>query len=162
MVRRITTIIALVASLFTSVAALADAPLSSSLIARKVVTQDSGRELFLPAGQVSPSDVIEYRLTYANNSEEPLRNVSVIDPIPHGTEYISLSATRPQSGAVEFSIDDGKNYHAWPVRYKEQFEDGSEEWVEATPSMVTHIRWTIAGEFEPENEITFSYRTTVK
>jgi len=152
----------LAAVLAASAMAVADAPLSGIIEARKVVHQDSGREMLLPASQVSPTDVIEYRLTYANTSEESLRNISVIDPIPQGTEYISLSATRPQVGKVEFSIDEGKNYHQWPVRYKKIHEDGTEEWLEATPQMVSHIRWTIAGNFEPESEITFSYRTIVK
>ncbi len=140
----------------------ADEPLSGSMEARKVVQQKSGRELLVPATEVHPDDVIEYRLTYANNSEGALKNVSVIDPIPAGTEYVSLSATRPRAGIVEFSIDSGRTYHVWPVRYKKTLEDGTEVVVQATPQMVSHIRWTIAGEFEPESEITLSYRATVK
>jgi len=159
--RRITTITVLVAGL-AAAAQAGDAPLTGSMEARKVVQQTSGREVLMPAREVNPSDVIEYRLTYANTSEEALRNVSVVDPIPHGTEYISLSATRPETGAVEFSIDGGKTYHSWPVRYKLVLEDGTEEWRDATPQMVSHIRWTISGSFEPASEITFSYRTTVK
>ncbi len=162
MLRSITMITVLVAGLAAAAQVRADAPLTGSMEARKVVQQASGREVLLPASQVSPSDVIEYRLTYANNSEEALRNVSVIDPIPHGTEYISLTATRPETGSVEFSIDRGESYHSWPVRYKKVHEDGTEEWLDATPQMVSHIRWTITGSFEPASEITFSYRTTVK
>jgi uncharacterized repeat protein (TIGR01451 family) len=160
-VRRISTITMMAAALLISTTR-ADEPLSGSMEARKVVQQKSGRELLVPAKEVHPKDVIEYRLTYANNSEGALKNVSVVDPIPAGTEYVSLSATRPQAGAVEFSIDDGSTYHAWPVHYKKTLEDGTEVVMKATPQMVSHIRWTIAGEFEPESEITLSYRATVK
>jgi len=152
----------LVASLFVTIAIASDGPLSGSLEARKVVQQSSGREVLVPANEVNPEDVIEYRLTYANNGDTSLRNVSVVDPVPHGTEYISLSATRPEVGAVEFSIDGGKVYQVWPVVYTKTLEDGSEEQVEATPDMVSHIRWTISGDMQPESEITFSYRATVK
>ena len=41
-------------------------------------------------------------------------------------------------------------------------QQGEEVEVEATPDMVTHIRWIIASDFEPETEITFSYRAIVK
>jgi uncharacterized repeat protein (TIGR01451 family) len=160
-VRRVLTITVLTATVLAT-AAFADAPLKGSMDVRKVVVQDGGREVFIPASEVNPADLIEYRLTYANDGELPLRNVSVVDPIPHGTRYVSMSATRPATGAVEFSIDGGKSYHAWPVRYKKVLEDGTEQWLEATPDMVSHIRWTIPGEFEPESEITFSYRATVK
>ena len=161
MVRRISTITMMTAALLISTAH-ADEPLSGSMEARKVVPQKSGRELLVPATEVHPEDVIEYRLTYANNSEGALKNVSVIDPIPTGTEYVSLSATRPRAGTVEFSIDSGKTYHVWPVHYKKTLEDGTEVVAQATPQMVSHIRWTIAGAFEPESEITLSYRATVK
>ena len=142
--------------------ATANGPLQGTIEARKVVRKDSGREVFIPASEASPNDVIEYRLTYANSGEEAIRNLSVTDPIPSGTEYLSHTATRPEEGAVEFSINGGDSYHVWPVRYQVTLEDGSQEWRDATPDMITHIRWTFSGEFEPEMEITLTYRAKVK
>lgn len=162
MVRRVTFATVLVVALFTSLAAIADGPLTGSMQARKVVLSDTGQEAFVVAEEVNPSDVIEYRLTYANNGEEAIRNVTITDPIPAGTKYLEKTATRPPAGAVEFSVDNGSSYHAWPIMVKKTAEDGTEIEVEATPDMVTHIRWTIAGEFEPDTEFTFSYRTMVK
>lgn len=158
---RTTILVSLVLGLLTPLAVSADS-LDGSIEARKVVRRDGGRETFTTASEVLPNDVIEYRLTYANNGESALRGVIVTDPIPNGTEYVSMSATRPQAGAVEFSIDNGATYHTWPVRYRETLEDGTKVWKDATPAMVTHIRWTIAGEFDPESEITFSYRAIVQ
>ena len=142
--------------------ATANGPLQGSIEARKVVRKDTGREVFIPASEASPNDVIEYRLTYANSGEAAIRNVSVTDPIPSGTEYMFNTATRPDKGAVEFSINGGDSYHAWPVRYQVTLDDGGKEWRDATPDMITHIRWTFSGEFEPEMEITLSYRAKVK
>jgi hypothetical protein len=79
-----------------------------------------------------------------------------------GTEYIERTATRPNEGVVEFSIDGGETYHDWPIRIKKRTAEGKEIEVEATTDMVTHIRWIIASDFEPETEITFSYRAIVK
>ena len=142
-------------------AASPSGPLAGRIEARKVV-RNAEQERFLPADEARPLDVVEYRLTYANTGAEPLRNISVTDPIPAGTEYLVHTATPPQSGDVTFSIDGGKSYHAWPVRYLKTLPDGTELWADATTDMITHIRWTIAGEFEPETEITFSYRALVK
>lgn len=157
---RAMTLVTLAVGLFAGLASGAG-PLEGKIEARKVVQADGGREAFIPANEAVPNDVIEYRLRYANNGEAPIRGVVVTDPIPVGTRYVSMTATRPATGAVEFSIDGGRQFHDWPVRYRETLEDGSEVWKEATPDMVTHIRWTISGDFEPETEITFTYRTVV-
>ena len=163
MPRRAIYLTALVAVLTISVAALADqGPLTGNVKALRVVTQENGREVFVPADEARPKDVLEYRLTYANTGETTLRNVTVVDPVPLGTEYIVQTATRPNEGSVEFSIDAGKTYHAWPIRIMKQTASGEEVEVEATPDMVTHIRWIIENNFEPESEITFSYRAIVK
>jgi uncharacterized repeat protein (TIGR01451 family) len=146
---------------WTAVAA-GQGPLTGSVEALRVVTQDNGRVVFLPADEARPQDVLEYRVTYANMSETTVRNVTVVDPVPVGTEYIARTATRPNEGAVEFSIDGGKTYHSWPIRIKTQSAEGEVVEKEATPDMVTHIRWIIASDFEPETEITFSYRAIVK
>ena len=161
--RRAIIVSALVAVAFGSLAAAADqGPLTGNVEALRVVTQDNGRVVFLPADEARPQDVLEYRVTYANTGEKTLRNITVVDPVPVGTEYIERTATRPNEGVVEFSIDGGETYHDWPIRIKKRTEDGKEIEVEATTDMVTHIRWIIASDFEPETEITFSYRAIVK
>jgi uncharacterized repeat protein (TIGR01451 family) len=161
--RRAIFLIALVAGMLVPLAAFAvQGPLTGNVEALRVVIHENGREVYVSADEARPQDILEYRLTYTNTGETPLRNVIVVDPVPAGTEYINLSATRPQDGSVEFSIDGGKTFYDWPIRIKRKTAEGNEVEVEATPDMVTHIRWTIANEFEPETEITLCYRTIVK
>jgi uncharacterized repeat protein (TIGR01451 family) len=161
--RRAIFVFALVAVVFGSaVVATAQEPLRGNVEALRVVTQENGRVVFLPADEARPQDILEYRVTYANTGETTLRNVTIVDPVPVGTEYIVRSATRPNEGAVEFSIDGGKTYHSWPIRIKKKDAKGKEVEVEATPDMVSHIRWIMASDFEPETEITFTYRAIVK
>jgi len=152
---------ALIAGLITSLAAVAAGPVSGTIEAHKVIVGESGEE-FRPADEARPTDVIEYRLKYANNGSTSVRNLSVVDPIPAGVAYVGKSAIAPKSGAVEFSIDNGKSYHAWPVRYKTTDANGREVEREATAGMVTHIRWTLSGDLAPEHEMDVSYRATVK
>lgn len=152
----------LVVGLITSIAAIAADPITGTIEARKVVIGERGEELFLPADEARPQDVIEYRLTYANQGAAVVRNVSITDPVPAGVQYVARTARKPGSGHVEFSVDSGKSFHAWPVKVTKKSADGRETTVDATPDMVTHIRWTLSGDFKPESELTFSYRAKVK
>lgn len=154
--------IAITASLALPLLAIAGSTdLIGSLEAFRVVITDDGEEL-VPAENARPNDVIEYRITYRNDGEGPLQNIFITDPIPRGTEYIVRTATEPSGAAVAFSIDGGKSYQSWPIKIVRENEDGQEIEAEATPDMVTHIRWVITDMFEPESAVTVSYRTTVK
>lgn len=161
MVRRAFFLIPLVVLVSSAVLATAG-PLEGRIEAVRVIADNDGKETFLPADEANPNDVIEYRLTYSNNSQQPIRNVAVVDPVPVGTDYVGLTATVPAGGAVEFSLDNGSSFHAWPVKVKTTDENGEEVWVEATPDMVTHIRWSLASALDPDTEITLVYRATVQ
>lgn len=152
----------LVGGLITSLAAIAGSPVTGTIEALKVVVGERGEEVYMPADEARPRDVIEYRLKYANSGDAAVHNVSIVDPVPAGVRYVAKTAKAPASGSVEFSIDSGKTFHAWPVRFKKVAANGREAWADATPDMITHIRWNVSGGLKPEDEITFSYRATVK
>lgn len=135
--------------------------LTGSIEAFRVVVTEDGED-FLPADKASPNDVIEYRLTYRNTGEETVQNIFITDPIPAGTEYVNDSAAPPANGQVEFSIDGGKSFHSWPIHIKHAGESDGDVDLEATPDMVTHIRWILTDTFKPDGEVTVSYRTTIK
>ena len=163
LLKRFPVVFALVLSLSLSLAfAAKDEGLTGSIEAFRVITTEDGEEDFLPAQKAKPKDIIEYRLTYKNNGTDPVRNIFITDPIPSGTEYVEESASEPKSGRVEFSIDSGKSYHDWPIEITEETKDGRKVVKQATPEMVTHIRWTLTDTFKPEHEITVSYRTLIK
>lgn len=142
--------------------ALASANLTGTLEAYRVVITDEGVEEFLPADNAHPTDVIEYRLVYSNTGDQPIQNVLITDPIPLGTKLVHPSASKPTTGRVEFSIDGGKSFKPWPILIKTKTPAGDEKTVEATPDMVTHIRWTLDDAIEPDGGITLTYRTVIK
>jgi uncharacterized repeat protein (TIGR01451 family) len=142
--------------------ASASAGLTGALEAYRVVITDQGVEEFLPADNARPADVIEYRLVYSNTGDDPIQNVLITDPIPIGTTFIHPSASRPEAGRVDFSVDGGKSFHAWPVMVKVKAQDGEEKVVEATPDMVTHVRWELGGAIPPEGEVRLKSRTVIK
>lgn len=159
--RRAVFLSALVVGLITSLAAVAADPITGVIEAHKVVIGEHGEEHFVPANEVRPQDVIEYRLSYANHGAAVVRNVSITDPVPAGVRYVEKTAKQPGNGRVEFSVDSGKSFHSWPVKITKQTADGKETTVHATPDMVTHIRWTLSGELKPEAEVMLSYRARV-
>jgi uncharacterized repeat protein (TIGR01451 family) len=130
--------------------------------AYRVATDRDGKDAYLSANEARPKDVIEYRLTYKNTSETAITNVSIIDPIPFGMRYVAASATDIRAGRVEFSINHGKSFHGWPVMRTVTAPDGTKTTIEATPDMVTHVRWVMAEALNPAKEITVSYRASVK
>ena len=142
--------------------AQASANLTGTLQAYRVVVTDKGVEEFLPADNAHPSDVIEYRLVYTNAGDEPIQNVLITDPIPIGTKFVHPSASTSEAARVEFSIDSGKNFQPWPILIKTKTPDGKEKVVEATPDMVTHIRWALSDAIQPDGGITLTYRTVIK
>jgi uncharacterized repeat protein (TIGR01451 family) len=142
--------------------AAGSANLTGGLEAYRVVVTDKGVENFLPADNAQPKDVIEYRLVYTNTGDEPIQNVLITDPIPIGTTFLQPSVSQPKAGRVEFSIDGGKNFQSWPILVKTKTADGEEKLVEATPDMVTHIRWAITEAIQPDGGITLTYRTVIK
>lgn len=152
----------LVLGLTASMALAAGGDLAGSLEAFRVVVTDQGVEDFLPADNARPSDVIEYRLTYTNTGDQPIQNIFITDGIPFGTEFVHPSATELKTGGVEYSIDGGKTYHSWPILVKQTNESGEEEMVEATPDMVTHLRWALSEPVQPKQGITVTYRTVIK
>lgn len=161
--RRFFAVPVLVLGLSVSLAFAASADdLMGSLEAFRVVVTEEGVEDFLPADNAHPDDVIEYRLTYTNTGDDPLQNVFITDAIPVGTMFVHPSATELADGRVEFSIDAGKNYQPWPILVKQTTEDGEEKVVEATPDMVTHVRWALTETVLPEQRVTVTYRTVIK
>lgn len=160
--RRVLIMSALVVGLTQTLAAVASGPVTGTIEAVKVVAGERGEEVYLPADEARPQDVIEYRLKYANHGGAAVRNVSVTDPVPAGVQYVAKTAKTPAAGAVQFSADSGKTFHAWPVKVKKVAADGRETWSDATPDMITHIRWTLSGELKPEGEVVLSYRARVE
>ena len=160
--RRAVFLLTLAVGLITSLVAIAADPITGTIEARKVVVGEKGEELFMPANEARPQDVIEYRLTYANTGAAAVKNIAITDPVPAGVQYVAKTAKNEKAHRVEFSIDSGKTFHAWPVKVTKKTADGKEVTADATPDMVTHIRWTLSGELKPASEVSFSYRAKVK
>lgn len=157
----VATILLIVASL--SASAYGKGPtLAGTMEARKIVVDAENRETAVSAEKVFPSDRLEYTLRYRNVGDAPASGVSLVGPIPAGTEYLEKTATESGAAKTSYSIDGGKSFHEAPVRYNVVNERGIEEPRVATPDMYTHIMWDISSVLEVGKEVSVSYRVQVK
>jgi len=107
-----------------------------------------------------PGDTIRYVLTASNVGDGLMTDPEIIDPIPGGVTYIAGSAEGVDT-RISYSIDGGSTYHAWPVMYSSTNARGEEITKEATPDMVTHLKWGIQRSLQPGEATTMEFRVEV-
>lgn len=137
---------AVAAGLVLAAPALAAPKITFSIAQLKEVAEQKGgarTTKLVPADAVSPGDVIEYVLTYANQGDAPAVDANIDDAIPKGTTYVANSAAG-EGAEVSFSADGGKTY-APPVKltYEYRLPSGAVERRVATPAEYTHVRFTL-------------------
>lgn len=111
---------------------------------REVAEQKDGVRTtrMVPTTSVSPGDVVEYVLTYANEGDAPALDANVENAIPKGTTY--LAGTASGDGEITFSSDGGKSFApAVKLTYEIRLPSGAVEKRIATPDQYTHVRWTL-------------------
>ncbi|MBN1164649.1 MAG: DUF11 domain-containing protein [Candidatus Krumholzibacteriota bacterium] len=146
-----------------SSAALADGPaLVGSLEARKLIVDKEKGEIAVSAEKVYPQDKVEYILRYRNSGNAPASGVDLVGPIPDGTVYLQETATETSRLYPLFSIDNGSTYQIAPVTYLVTKADGTREEREATPDMITHVKWSLREDLGAGEEVIVSYRVQVK
>jgi uncharacterized repeat protein (TIGR01451 family) len=102
-----------------------------------VVKAADGKEQLLDASSVKPGDVLEYRVTYTNNTGKPVTGLVADLPIPEGLEYVPRSA-KPGADLVKAAVKDGE-YAAEPLMRK-----GKANKAEPVPyAEYRALRWTL-------------------
>lgn len=101
--------------------AAAASPLASSMQARKVVADASGRESLEEAANVTIGDVVQYTAQHRNVSQRRLLQIDFGIPIPPGTSYVDGSAV--PEGARRVTLDRRRDQMLWRV---ERLDPGEE------------------------------------
>ncbi len=144
-------------------AAFAEGPeLKGEMTAAKIVVDEEKGEIALPAGKVYPRDTVEYTLKYVNAGTAAATGVDLIGPVPEGTVFIEKTATETPGLEPVYSIDQGRTWHRAPVIIEVARKDGTVEKRKADPEMITHVKWSLAGNLGVGEEVTVSYRVLVK
>lgn len=164
MIKTIRNLLLLTTALFgggsTLIAQDAESPLKSELQAFLVIAGERGDEL-TETDEVQPGGLVEYLLTFTNQSDGPLNRILATGIIPPETVVLPGTLTQPEGLQPRFSIDNGESFHLPPVTYTVTKEDGSLEVKTATPDMYQQIRWEIPS-LPPAKSLRFTYRVRVK
>ena len=136
--------------------------LKGEMVAAKIVVDEEKGEIALPAEKVYPNDMVEYTLKYVNSGTATATGVDLLGPVPAGTVYIEETATDVPGLKPVYSIDQGKTWHEAPVIVEVARKDGTVEKKKADPGMITHVKWSLAGDLGVGEEVMVSYRVHVK
>ncbi len=130
---------ALAAGIFAPAFARAADPVDVTLEARRVVARPGAHEALEPGDLARPGDVIEYRATYRNSGEAPVKRLAATLPIPGGMSYLPRSA---HPGRVLASVD-GKAFAPVPLKRRVRMADGREVEREVPASEYRYLRWPL-------------------
>ncbi len=149
---------------FLSITAYANNEHLKSQVSAKLVTLDkSGKTILKDVEEVSSGDIVEYKLSYENISNDRLNNLKVVGPIPVGTVYIENSASKDISKVLEVSLYDGKNWTSIPA-YKEvkNTTSGKTEKKRVSVEEYRQLRWVIDRPFNAGEKLDFTFRVKVQ
>lgn len=140
-----------------------------NLVAQKQVLQKDGQgkqkvtwQALQGKAIVKPGDVLRYSVNGANNSDRPVKNLVVTQPIPQRTIYVLNSTTVSNEGAiVTYSIDRGKTFVAKPI-VRLKLANGKVETQPAPANMYTHVRWKFEQPISPKTSVNVAYQVKVK
>jgi uncharacterized repeat protein (TIGR01451 family) len=111
------------------------------------------------ATRVVPGTVVKYVDTVTNNTDKPLSDVAIKNPInPHLT-YVAGSATSETNATILYSIDGGKHFDAPDKLMIKDLKTGKKRI--ASPKEYNAIQWTIAS-VPPESNTTVEFRAKLK
>lgn len=108
---------------------------------------------------VKPGDIFRYSVNSQNQTQKPIKNLTVVQPIPPGMIYVLKSATVSQGSQLTYSIDRGKTFVSEPK--VPVIVNGKTEMQPAPADAYTHVRWTIPT-IGAGSVITVSYQVRVR
>lgn len=93
-----------------SAAKATDQPVRIELKAFRISANEQGKEQAVEAKQARPSDIIEYRASYANTSKSLVKGLMATLPIPADMQYTGVSAPTNAEAST-----DGKTFAPTPL-----------------------------------------------
>jgi uncharacterized repeat protein (TIGR01451 family) len=113
------------------------------------------------AGAVHPGEILDWRITSANEGDGAARQYKTVGQIPHGTSFVAGSASAEYGAAVTYSIDGGKTFAAVPT-VEEKQPDGTTKRVPAPASAYTQVRYEWSDPLAAGSTLAASYKVRVK
>ena len=113
------------------------------------------------AGEVRPGEILDWRITSANEGDAAARQYKTVGQIPQGTSFVAGSASAEYDAVVTYSIDNGKSFSAQPT-VEEKQADGSVKQVPAPASSYTQVRYEWNDPLAAGKSLAASYKVRVR
>jgi hypothetical protein len=113
------------------------------------------------AGSVHPGEVLDWKITSANEGDGAARQYKTVGHVPQGTSFVAGSASGEYGAQVTYSIDSGKSFAAQPT-VEEKQADGTVKRVPAPVSMYTEVRYEWADPLAAGSTLTANYKVRVR
>ncbi|SDB84198.1 conserved repeat domain-containing protein [Acinetobacter boissieri] len=113
---------------------LAKEPVSVELKTYLITVGSDGAQTAKLVSNVKPNDVVEYRVTYTNNTSGDIKNLAATLPIPVETQF--LAKNKPENATAS---TDGINFSPMPLKMKE-----GNQMVNVPLKDYRALRWTVA------------------
>lgn len=112
------------------------------------------------AGAIHPGEVLDWKITSANEGDGAARQYKATGQVPQGTSFVPGSAAA-ESAVVTYSIDNGKTFSAQPT-VEEKQADGTVKRVAAPASLYTQVRYEWNDPLAAGSALSASYQVRVK
>lgn len=111
---------------------------------------------------VQPGDVMRYTVSGANNSDRPVKNLVITQPIPKQTTYVLNSVTTKNKGAkITYSINNGKSFVEKPT-IQVKLPNGKLETRPAPAELYTQLRFNFTDLIAPATVVSAAYQVKVR
>lgn len=156
----------LIALLFCASPVFADGPLDSQLdvyLIEQTFSDDGEviKETRTPAAEAAPGSVLEYVLTYSNESDANLTGFVIKNAVPANTSYVGESDTSDINASFVVSIDHGTTWESEPVTRIVKDAEGNEKEVTIPPNQYTNISWRVTDTLKPDSTMKMTYRAEI-
>jgi uncharacterized repeat protein (TIGR01451 family) len=134
--------------------------LTSTVFRQVEVENEQGVKVveLIPVDKALPGEALVIRITYANTSSEPARNIVIVNPVPDQMSYVSGSAAGDLVVST-FSIDSGKSFDL-PEKLQVEGEDG--KMITAPAGKYTHVRFRRIEALDAGQEDNVSFKAVLK
>ena len=111
---------------------------------------------------VHRGDVIRYTMSGKNNSDLPVKDLVITQPLPKQTTYVLNSVTVKNNGAkIVYSIDNGRNFVEQPT-IQAKLPYGKFQIRPAPAELYTHLRLNFRKLIAPTTVVNATYQVKVR
>jgi uncharacterized repeat protein (TIGR01451 family) len=115
-----------------------------------------GDDVQVEAAKLQPKEVITWKFTVANSSNEEKTNLVATGPIPTGTVFVANSVKAQGSFSVQYSADGGQTFSDHPTKRNQKGD-----MIVVSPSEFTHVRVTVE-RLAANATVTGEYKTRLR